>query len=347
MNEVSDMEVRGKRVFVRSSLNVALNEEGKIADDFRIRMSAPTIRELSEGGARVVVAGHLGRPEGRDEKLSLKALVPRLEELLGQDVSFVSDCVGAEAEKAVSEMSDGDVMLLENLRFHKGEVENDPVFAQQLERLADLYVNDAFDVAHRAHASVFQLPKLLLSSMGPQFAEELKVLDRILQHPDRPFVAVVGGSKVESKARFAVKLAEKADVVLVANLVRDAMPEIPSNVLAASDGVRVGERELDIGPETTARFIEEIRKARTVFWSGPLGMAEEEAYQAGSLAVAKAILEIPRFSVIGGGDITAFLGLMGLREKFTHVSTGGGAMLAYVAGEKLPGIIALEHSYHG
>jgi phosphoglycerate kinase len=243
-------------------------------------------------------------------------------------------------------MKDGDVVLLENLRFHKEEKENDPAFAEQLASLAEVYVNDAFDVAHRAHASVSQLPKLLPSIMGPQFAREIEALDRILLHPEHPFVVVVGGSKTETKAALAAKLAEKADAVLVGNLVRDAMAKTPSNIIVPTDGVRVGELELDIGPETRTRFVKEVERAETVFWSGSLGMTEEDAYRTGSLAVAEAILARPRFCVIGGGDLGAFLGSVGLRDRFSHVSTGGGAMLAYVAGEELPGLVALRNLQH-
>lgn len=342
MKELSDLDVAGKRVLVRGSLNVPLGSEGDILDDFRLHSQLPTIQDLVRRKAKIVIIGHLGRPDGKDEKLSLKPVAERLGELLGKKVQFFEDCVGNAAEEIVEALKQGEVLMLENLRFHKEEEENDPEFALALARLGDMYVNDAFDVSHRSHASVVLVPGLLPSAIGLQFAKEIEVLNRLLKDPSRPMVVIVGGSKVKTKAALVDKISKVADTVLVANLVEEAIKKnnialsSPQKVVTAPDG------GLDIGPETVELFSSYIEKAKTVFWSGPLGQVEKEEYQEGSHKIAKAIIASGAYSVAGGGDLDAFLGIHGFRDKFSHASTGGGALMAYLTGEALPGLEALD-----
>ncbi|HCM36433.1 MAG: hypothetical protein A3J30_03805 [Candidatus Wildermuthbacteria bacterium RIFCSPLOWO2_02_FULL_47_9c] len=366
---LKDVEIQGRRVLVRASLNVPV-ENGVIQDDFRLRESTATIRFLTERNAKCVVFGHLGRPapiweihpvirqgapshDGADPKeLSLSPIAKRMEELLGKEVKFLADPIGEGVRKRIEAVQFGDVALLENIRFYYGEKENDPVFAKHLAALGDLYVNDAFAVCHRAHASVVGLPPLLPSAMGLLLEKEVSVLGKIRERPEKPMVVVVGGAKVETKAAFLTAISKHADVILLGNLISEEIKEkgLPAGrqglqvvedaeLVYATDGVDGG---FDLGPDTVQRFIGKMKGARTIFWAGPLGKIEEEKYEKGSLAVAEAILKSGAFAVAGGGDLGAFLNKHNLREKFDHVSTGGGAMLAFLAGEKLPGLEALE-----
>lgn len=355
MKNVHDFEISGKRVFVRSALNVPLDERGFIEDDFRLKKSVPTIRYVTEQGAKCIVIGHLGRPQesqepgAKSKKLSLRLVAKRLEDLLQKKVKFGEDCVGDNAEKQIAAMNVGEVLVLENLRFYEGEEQNDAVFARDLAKLADVYVNDAFDVAHRAHASIVGLPQYLPSAAGLLLEKEVSILGELRENPARPMIVIVGGAKVETKASFINSISEKANAVLVGNLIareisqKGVVLKNAEKVIAPLDGIPYGARELDIGPKTIALFQQKVAEAATVFWAGPLGKIEESDYQNGTLAVADTILQSGAFSVIGGGDLGAFLGKQGLRDKFGHVSTGGSAMLAFLAGEKLPGLEVLHY----
>lgn len=343
---------KGKRALVRADFNVPVDSEGRFADDFRIRQTLPTIQYLLKEGARVVLMSHLGKPDGQVvENLRLNAVQEHLSSLLGVSVIKARDCVGKDIEQWTRSLQDGEVLLLENLRFHREEEANDSAFAKKLARLGDAYVNDAFGTSHRAHASIVLVPRLLPSCIGLLFEKELSVLDGVLSGSQHPMVAIVGGTKLESKLPLIARLSEKADAVLLGNLMAKGMEERHPRVrhiekiVMPIDGIPTLEHAFDIGPETVRMFCEKIQGARTVFWSGPLGKTEEEQYSMGSRALVKCIAQSGAYSVIGGGDSDAFLAAYGLRDKFSHVSTGGGAMLAYMAGELLPGLEALTNRH--
>ncbi len=353
MKSIQQAQVLNKRVLVRCDFNVPVDEQGNISDDLRIVSSLSTIRYLMQAGAKVILLSHLGRPEGKvQERLRLSVVQSRLAALLGIPVAKTDDCIGKDAETAVAAMKQGDVLLLENLRFHEGEEKNSPEFAKDLARLGDCYVNEAFSTSHRAHASIEQLASLLPSFAGLGLVEEVRALEPLLKDPAKPMVVVVGGTKVETKADFLDTISEVADALLVSNLVAR---EIESKgirfknmqkVQVPVDGNPGNGLNLDIGPRTIALFCETLKSAKTVFWSGPVGKVEEEEYEKGSLALAQAIIRSHAYSVAGGGDLNAFLRAKGLQDKFSYVSTGGGALLAFLAGDKLPGLVALGY-YNG
>ncbi|MBI2644521.1 MAG: phosphoglycerate kinase [Candidatus Wildermuthbacteria bacterium] len=353
MKTIRDLELKGKRALLRCDLNVPLDEEGNIIDDFRIAASIPTIAYALKQQARVILLTHLGDPEGEMiVKLRVDKIQEKLFEYLDVSVTKAADCIGKEIEQWTLEMAPGELLLLENVRFHKEEMLNDENFAKQLALLGDVFINDAFGVSHRAHASVAGIPKYLPSGIGLLFEKELHALHRLLENPKRPVVAIVGGKKVESKLSFINRIAGIADVVLLGNLLaREALQthlrwEHPEKIVVPVDGIPSNEQALDIGPKTQDAFLEKIRNACTIFWAGPLGMTEEEKYAQGSLRVAEAIGKSNAFSIAGGGNLLAFLNAYHLRDHFYHVSTGGGAMLAFIVGEKLPGLEAL-HEYDG
>lgn len=379
--------VRGRRVLVRADLNVPL-EGDRIRDDTRIRRSVPTIRRLLANGARVIVTSHLGRPRGhRDPLLSLRPVAPRLAELLGHGVSFCNECVGAEATAAVAELKDGQVILLENLRFHAGEEQNDPDFARALADLAEIYVNDAFGTAHRAHASTVGIPgRLARRAAGDLLQAELDHLDAI-RRPVPPLLVLLGGAKVSDKIAAIEALAPCADVLAIggamaytflaargeaignslfepdrvdaARRVARAAEQHGCKLLLPSDHVVAASLDpgaetrtvheipsgfigLDIGPETARAYVAEAADAATIFWNGPMGMFEVEAFAAGTRVVATGLADCAGTTVVGGGDSVAAVNELGLAGRFDHVSTGGGASIEYVQGLTLPGVAALE-----
>lgn len=390
MRGVDDLgELAGQRVLVRSDLNVPLGPGG-IADDGRIRASVPTIRDLSERGARVVVCSHLGRPNGAaDPHYSLRPIAERLAELLGAPVRFAEDVVGPSAQETVAGLVDGDVALLENLRFEPGETADDPSFAAALAGLADAYVDDAFGAVHRAHASVTGVPRLLPHAAGALVRAEVEMLQRLTGSPDRPYAVVLGGSKVSDKLRVIANLLGQVDTLLVGggmcftflraqgHQVGDSLLEgdqleavrgllasaaergvelvLPVDVVVAREvtadaettvvpatAIPAGWKGLDIGPATAARFRELLAGARTVFWNGPMGVFELAPFAAGTAEVGRAVAAVDGISVVGGGDSAAAIAALHLPvERFTHISTGGGASLSYLEGKPLPGLVAL------
>jgi phosphoglycerate kinase len=394
MNKLSirDLQMRGKRVFIRVDFNVPL-DGGKVSDDTRIRETLPTLRLAMDRGARLVLASHLGRPKGKvNPKYGLAPVAARLRELLGKPVEFSSDCIGKEAESKSGSLGDGAVLLLENVRFHPEEEANDPEFSRQLAGLCDgLFVCDAFGSAHRAHASVVGITKFVRqSAAGLLMEKELTYLGRALSNPERPFVAVLGGAKVSDKIEVVQNLMNIADAMLIGGamaytflkseglpvgkslvenekieLARKLLEEarqrnfrllLPTDhVLAESPDSAAtkitdisatpdGWMGLDIGPKTIERFQQEISKARTIVWNGPLGMFEKPAFAQGTLAVAKAVAAATTAgatSIIGGGDSVAAVEESGVAKEISHISTGGGASLEFLAGEKLPGVEAL------
>jgi phosphoglycerate kinase len=391
--------LRGRRVFVRADLNVPL-KDGVVGDDTRIRATLPTLRRLIGAGARVIAASHLGRPKGKpDPKASLAPVAKRLGELLGRPVAFAPDCVGPAVEAAAAKLGDGDVLLLENLRFHAEEEKNEPGFAAALAKLADVYVNDAFGTAHRAHASTAGIvPHVKQAAAGDLLRAELEHLQRVVT-PARPFLCLLGGAKVSDKLAVLGAMAERADVLCVggamaytflraegkptgASRVEEDQIGEAKRVLASAEkaGHRLllpvdhvvaekldagreaagpldhlagvptrvvreipdGWMGLDIGPETAAAYAAEARKARTIFWNGPMGVFEIDAFAKGTEAVARGVAESAGHSVVGGGDSLAAVNQLGLGDRIDHLSTGGGASLEFVEGRKLPGVAALE-----
>jgi phosphoglycerate kinase len=396
MNKLSirDLEMSGKRVFVRVDFNVPM-DAGKVEDDTRIRETLPTLRLAIERGARLVLASHLGRPKGKvDPKYTLAPVAAKLRELLGKPVVFANDCVGAEAEAKSKALRDGEVLLLENVRYHPEEEANDPEFSRKLSQLCDqLFVCDAFGSAHRAHASVVGVTKFVRqAAAGLLMEKELTYLGKAISHPDRPFVAVLGGAKVSDKIDVVQNLMKLADAMLIGgamaytflksqglpvgkslvendklDLARDLLAEarrrqfrlvLPvDHVLAESPdstSTRVtdiaqtpeGWMGLDIGPKTIEQFGKEISAARTIVWNGPLGMFEKPAFAQGTLAMARAVAAASKAgatSIVGGGDSVAAVEQSGVASQISHISTGGGASLEFLAGEKLPGVEALTN----
>jgi phosphoglycerate kinase len=391
---IRDVELAGKRVFIRVDLNVPL-ADGKVADDTRIRETLPTLKLAIERGARLVLASHLGRPKGkRDAKYSLAPVAARLQELLGKPISFASDCVGPEAEQKSRALDNGGALLLENLRFHAEEEANDPGFSSQLASLCDgAYVCDAFGSAHRAHASVVGITKYVKqAAAGLLMEKELAYLGKALSNPDRPFVAILGGAKVSDKIGVVQNLMKLADSMaiggamaytffksqglpvgkslvendkldLARGLLKEAsdrrfrlllpvdhvLAESPdSSVTKITDIAHTPENwmGLDIGPNTIEEFQKEIAAARTIVWNGPLGMFEKPAFSQGTLSMARAVAAATKagaVSIIGGGDSVAAVEQAGVASQISHISTGGGASLELLAGDKLPGVEALSN----
>ena len=386
---IRDVDVGGSRVLVRVDFNVPM-EDGRITDDRRIREALPTIRHLVEHRAKVILATHLGRPKGRvDENLRLTPVGERLGTLLGRPVPVLPDCVGPAVEAAVARMRPGDVVLLENLRFHAGEEANDPEFAASLARLADLYVNDAFGTAHRAHASTAGVPAHLPAVAGLLTEKELRHLGQALDAPRRPFIAILGGKKVSDKIGVIQNLLTRADALLIGGGMAytflsaqgheigasiceaDSLPlaselldaaagrgvafHLPVDVVvataldAAADHKVVdvgampsGWMGVDIGPRTAAQFAGVIRGAGTILWNGPMGVFEIPAFAGGTRAVAEAMAQSKAVTVVGGGDTAAAVEELGLADRMTHLSTGGGASLEFLEGRELPGIAVLQ-----
>jgi len=397
MNKLSirDLELKGQRVFIRVDFNVPTSG-GKVGDDTRIRETLPTLRLAAERGARLVLASHLGRPKGKvDPKYSLAPVAARLQELLGgKSVAFAADCIGPEAEAKSKALREGEVLLLENVRYHPEEEANDTEFSRQLAALCDdLFVCDAFGSAHRAHASVVGITKFVRqSAAGLLMEKELAYLGKAISDPDRPFVSVLGGAKVSDKIEVVQNLMKLADAMLIGgamaytflkaqglpigkSLVENDKLDLAGELLAEAERrqfrlllpvdhvlaesidstvTRVtdiaqtpeGWMGLDIGPKTIELFSREISAARTIVWNGPLGMFEKPAFAQGTLAVARAVAAASgkgATSIVGGGDSVAAVEQSGLASQISHISTGGGASLEFLAGEKLPGVEALTN----
>jgi phosphoglycerate kinase len=382
---VRDLDVRDKGVLVRVDFNVPV-KDGEVTDDTRIRRALPTIRYLLEEGARPLLISHLGRPKGEpDPKYAMDPVAARLEELLGEPVVKLDAAVGPEVEEAVDDWDGKGVVLLENSRFYPGETSNDPEFADQLAALADLYVNDAFGAAHRAHATTVGVAKRLPAAAGLLMEEEIDYLDKVLEDPERPFVAILGGAKVSDKLGVIRSLLGSADSLLIGGamgftffkaqgyetgnslveddyleeakrlmeeatdrlvlpddvVVAEAMEEDAESETVAVDGNPPGKMGLDIGPETVDLFEGHISGARTIFWNGPMGVFEIDAFAKGTEGVARAVAESGATSVVGGGDSVAAVNKLGLEDRMSHISTGGGASLEYIEGKELPGIAVL------
>ena len=389
MKSIRDFALRGKRLFLRVDFNVPL-DGGRVSDDTRILETLPTVRLALDQGARVLCASHFGKPKGkRKPELSLAPVAVRFAELLGRPVRFVDDCVGPEPAKAADALAPGEALLLENLRFRAGEEANDPQFAAELAALADVYVDDAFGAAHRAHASIVGVPALVKEKgTGLLLEKEVRELSRLLE-PERPFAAILGGAKISGKIDTLRVLSRRADVLLVGGgmanhfvralglsvgrslLEEDKVPlareildfckqagktiALPSDfVVAKSPDDGAGAKTvsinkipddlmaLDVGPRTLEQFTRLLGPAKTIFWNGPMGVFEKPPFDAGTMGVAKIVAASPAVTVVGGGESVQAAHAAGVAEKFTHVSTGGGASLEFLAEGTLPGIEALE-----
>jgi phosphoglycerate kinase len=390
---IRDLELSGKRAFIRADFNVPL-AHGKVEDDTRIRATLPTLKLAIDRGARLVLASHLGRPKGKPEsKYSLAPVAERLKELLGKPVIFASDCVGEEPESRSKALKDGHVLLLENVRFHPGEEQNDETFSRQLAALCDgIYVDDAFGSAHRAHASVVGITKFVRqAAAGLLMEQELEYLGKALTNPERPFLAILGGAKVSDKIEVIQNLIKIADTILIGgamaytffrakgfttgkSLVEEDKTDLALTLLGEAvergcrivlpvdqvlarpteegaqtqltgvEGTPADWMGLDIGPKTIERFRKEISGARTIVWNGPLGMFEKPAFARGTMEIARAVADATSngaASIVGGGDSVAAIEQAGLAGRISHISTGGGASLEFLAGRKLPGVEAL------
>jgi phosphoglycerate kinase len=390
---IKDLDLKGKRVFIRVDFNVPLDEEGHVTNDARIQASLPTIRYALSQNGRVILASHLGRPKGKvNPKMSLKPVAAALGRLLGQKVLMASDCVGEEVLAQSRRLKDGEVLMLENLRFHSQEEANDPEFSKQLAALGELYVNDAFGTAHRAHASTVGMIQFVgKAAAGLLMEKELAYLGNAVSNPDRPYVAIIGGAKVSDKIQVIDNLLKVVDVLLIGggmaytflvaeeyevgkSLVetdkialaesllntareRKVMLLLPVDHVVASKLSPTAEIKtttiqetpmewmgLDIGPETVARFRNQVALARTILWNGPLGVFEMEQFAQGTMAIAHAVAESSATTIIGGGDSIAAVTQAGVADKITHISTGGGASLEFLGGAKLPGVEALSNT---
>ncbi len=388
---VRDVDVSGRRVFVRADLNVPI-EDGRITDDTRIRASLPTLVHLLERGAIVILASHLGRPQGKvNDAMRLKPVADRLSQLLGRPVRMTGDALGPGVQVAVEKLRPGDLLLLENLRFHAEEEANDPQFAEALAGLADLYVNDAFGAAHRAHASTEGITHYLPAVAGLLMEREVEALTRLLKKPPRPFHAVIGGAKVSGKLEVLGALLSRCQAVLLGGgmantflaarglelgkslveadqlenaerIVAEARRKrtrlmLPTDAVVAAqihirarthvvpvDAVPKDQMIVDIGPATRRAYAEHLAKAKTIFWNGPMGVFEIPQFAEGTNEMARVVARRTAkgaITVVGGGDSVAAVEQLGLAEKMTHVSTGGGASLEFIEGKTLPGVAAL------
>ncbi len=374
---IEDIQVNGKKVLVRCDFNVPLDENKNITDENRIKGAMPTIKYLMDNGAKVILCSHLGRPKGEfNMKYSLAPVAVRLSQLLGKEVKLAKDVIGPDAHALVDAMQDGDVILLENVRFHKEEEKNDPEFAKELASLAEVYVNDAFGTAHRAHASTEGVSHYLTPSVaGYLIGKELSVMGGALENPQRPFVAILGGAKVSDKIGVIENLIDKVDTLIIGggmsytfqvalgghvgkSLLEQDKVELAKQLMAKAEakGVKLllpvdneagnefsdDFEGMDIGPETRVIFANEIKYAKTVIWNGPMGVFEFDTFAEGTRDIARACADCKGVTIVGGGDSAAAITQMGFADKVTHVSTGGGASMEFLEGKVLPGVACLD-----
>ena len=387
---VYDIDVSGKTVFLRVDYNVPQDKNGHILEDRRIRTTVPTIRYLQEHGAAIVIGAHLGRPKGEIKpELSLRPCAERLGELLGQKVIFAPDCIGKETNELKKNLKAGEVLLLENLRFYKGEEKNNPEFTKALISYCDIAVNDAFGVSHRPHASIVGVGQSVPMVAGILLQKEIDFLSNVIDNPERPFAAIIGGAKIADKIQVIANLMEKADVILIGggmantfvaaegydmgqslqdkdrfDLARNLMEKakelgssiiLPVDFTAADSFSETAQTKvleakdfgdpwmaLDIGPKTIQMFADILRKMKTVVWNGPMGVFEMKPFATGTNTIAKTISELDAITVIGGGESAAVVDHLGISDKFSHVSTGGGASLEMLEGMILPGVSILQ-----
>lgn len=388
---VKDIDVRGKKVLVRCDFNVPLNKEtGEITDNRRIVSALPTIKYLIEHNAKIILCSHLGRPKGEiNPQYSLKPIAEELSKLLGKEVKLAKDVIGEDAKKLTSEMKEGEIVLLENVRFHKEEEANDSEFSKKLASFAQVYVNDAFGTAHRAHSSTAGVADYLPAVSGFLIEKELEFLGGALENPKRPFVAILGGAKVSDKIGVIENLLDKVDTLIIGggmaytflkakglnigtslceedklDLARDILKkakekkvelllpidnkvakecsENAESMEVSSEKIPEGYMGLDIGTRTIEQFKKALENAKTVVWNGPLGVFEFDKFAVGTNEIAKILSNLDAITIIGGGDSAAAIQKLGISDKMTHISTGGGASLEFLEGKTLPGIACLQ-----
>ena len=387
---IRDIDLKGKKVLVRCDFNVPLDENQNITDNTRIVAALPTIKYLLENNCKIILCSHLGRPKGEFKpEFSLKPVAKELSRLLGKEVIMAKDVIGEDATEKAANLKEGEILLLENVRFHREETDNDPEFSKKLASMAEIYVNDAFGAAHRAHSSTVGVASYLPAVSGFLIEKELKFLGNALNNPERPFMAILGGAKVSDKIGVIDNLLEKVDTLLIGggmaytffkaqgynvgdSLCEEDKLDLAKELMqkAKDKGVKLmlpvdtkigkepkagtetktvacteipdGWEGLDIGEKTINMFKEELQKAKTVVWNGPLGLFEVEEFAVGTNEIAKVLADLDATTIIGGGDSAAAVRKAGLQDKMTHISTGGGASLEFLEGKKLPGIECLQ-----
>ncbi|MCM8759221.1 MAG: phosphoglycerate kinase [Candidatus Omnitrophica bacterium] len=388
---VKEKDYSGKRVFVRVDFNVPLDKNQNITDDTRIKASLETINYLLNQNAVVILASHLGRPKGKpDPSMSLQPVAKRLSELVGRQVKFAPDCIGSEVRKMVDTSKPGEIILLENLRFHQEEEENDENFSKSLAEIADCYVNDAFGSSHRAHASIVGITNFLTDkAAGFLIEKEVNALSKLLENPERPFLLIIGGAKVSDKIGMLRNLLDKVDTIITGgvmaytfirannwetgnskveydsiplakeiykeirkrhlefhtpldHVVADKIAEDAHYFTTERGTVPIGWTGVDIGPQAIWEYTDCINRAKTIFWNGPMGVFEIEAFAKGTIEIAKAVAASGAYTVIGGGDSIAAVNKAGVADKISHICTGGGASLEFLEGKGLPGIVVLK-----
>lgn len=404
MKTLRDLDFKNKKVLVRCDFNVPLSDQGNILDDFRIRKAIPTIEYLRKKKAKIILMSHLGRPlknqksnsplftHSEYQKFSLRPIALRLEELTREKIKFLPDCIGSEVKEETEKMKAGEIILLENLRFHKEEEKGELRFAKELSKLADIYINDAFGTCHRAHASIVGVPKYLPSAIGLLIEKEIKILSKVLEEPWSPLVVIIGGVKIATKIKAIEQFFKKADHLLlggeIANVflrvkrvyLRKVLPgkeiikkiekisltdpklHLPIDAVISLENIEEGIKEgyfreaalgqvrkeegvYDIGPETIKIFSKVIAEAKMIVWNGSLGVYEKKLFERGTKEIARAIVRnYAAFKIVGGGDTVSSLSKFGLRDRFDHVSTGGGVMLDFLSGEKIIGLEALKNA---
>ena len=391
MKSLRDFNLENKRVLVRADFNVPGGDDGRVdeKEDWRLEATLPTINYLLKQKAKIILLAHLGRPGGQViESLRLDPIARRLEEILNRSVVKLDDCLGSGVEGRVKNIKEGEIVLLENLRFYPGEENNDSDFAQKLARLGEIYVNDAFGTIHRSHASIISLPRYLPGCAGLLLEKEVKILSNVLNKPAHPLVVVIGGVKISTKIKVIKNFLKRADELVLGgalantvisakgfaigqSIVEEEMVKevkkleltntklhIPVDVIASIDAhgrapgriapvgyTKEKEMILDIGPDTRQLFKQVISQAEIVVWNGPMGLFEVDKFSLGTKTIAQAVAQTKGFSVVGGGDTINLLEELNLISQIDHVSTGGGAMLKFLAGEKLPGLEALKRAY--
>ena len=386
---VKDIDLKGKKVFVRCDFNVPMDENQNITDNARIVAALPTIKYLLDQNCKIILASHLGRPKGEFKpEFSLVPVAKELSKLLNKEVIMAKDVIGEDAMAKATNLKEGEILLLENVRFHREETDNDPEFSKKLASMAEVFVNDAFGTAHRAHSSTTGIASYLPAVSGFLIEKELQFLGNAVSNPERPFVAILGGAKVSDKIGVIDNLIEKVDTLIIGGgmaytffkaqgyevgnsiceldkldlsnslmekakekgvkfllpvdtkIGKEFKPDTESKTVKCTE-IPEGWEGFDIGEESIKMFIEEVKKAKTVIWNGPLGLFEFDQFATGTNAIAKVLSEIDATTIIGGGDSAAAVKKAGLQDKITHVSTGGGASLEFLEGKKLPGIEAL------
>lgn len=386
---VKDIDLKGKKVFVRCDFNVPMDENQNITDNARIVAALPTIKYLLDQNCKIILASHLGRPKGEFKpEFSLVPVAKELSKLLDREIIMAKDVIGEDATEKAANLKEGEILLLENVRFHREETDNDPEFSKKLASMAEVFVNDAFGTAHRAHSSTTGIADYLPAVSGFLIEKELQFLGNAVSNPERPFVAILGGAKVSDKIGVIDSLLEKVDTLIIGGgmaytffkaqgyevgdsiceedkldlatslmekakekgvkfllpvdtkIGKEFKPDTESKTVKCTE-IPEGWEGFDIGEESIKMFIEEVKKAKTVIWNGPLGLFEFDQFAIGTNAIAKVLSEIDATTIIGGGDSAAAVKKAGLQDKITHVSTGGGASLEFLEGKKLPGIEAL------